>query len=183
MQRIEPEESSGRGRCCLIVNTLRCHFFIKEMNENYRADFNKRLNASEAAKWQVAKYINNAGVPCSVNPSVMVPPGGDPDRYKDGGDLFMHMRTEVKHNPRADFTCVQTFPFDELIVCNCKSFDGQAVEPRYYFIVNGPMSHAAIIDVRMTKDKWLRKDCTDTRRGHTYEAYYCPKELATWITL
>lgn len=156
---------------------------FKEMKQEYRVNFEHRLSASEAAKLAVVKYINRQGMPCSVNPSIMVPKGQDPDNYKDGGDLFMHFRTEVKHRPKLDFTCGATFPFDTILICSQASFDDQAVVPRYYFICNGPMTHAALVDVKKTRNKWRLITQKDQERGYSYPAYVLHKSEAAWIQL
>ena len=153
------------------------------MKQEYRVNFEHRLSASEAAKLAVVKYINRQGMPCSVNPSIMVPKGQDPDNYKDGGDLFMHFRTEVKHRPKLDFTCGATFPFDTILICSQASFDDQAVVPRYYFICNGPMTHAALVDVKKPRNKWRLITQKDKERGYSYPAYVLHKSEAAWIQL
>jgi len=151
--------------------------------DNYRVNFEHRLSASEAAKLAVVKYINRQGMPCSVNPSVMYPAGEDPEKYKDGGDLFMHFRTEVKHRPKLDFTGAETYPFDTVLICSQSSFDSQVVQPKYYFICNGPMTHAALVDVKKTKDNWLVLDQPDFERNYTTKTYAIPKQDVIWIQL
>ena len=153
--------------------------------EDYRRSFEQRLSDSEAAKMAVVQYINRQGMPCSINPSIMFPKGADAEDYKDGGDLFMHFRTEVKHRRKLDFTCAVTYPFDTIIICQRDSFDKQAVKPRFYFICNGPMSHAALVDVKATLDKWILERMTDHERGsdYWYDAYTIPKDAVKWITL
>lgn len=153
------------------------------MEEEYRKDFSKRLANSQTAQIAVQGFILKQKVPCSINPNTMVPPGGDPNNYKDGGDLFMHFRTEVKHNPSTKWTCKSDYPYSDLLICNCKSVDDQAIPPKYFFIVNGPMTHAALVDVNKTQDRWFKKAITDRRRNHTYDCYVTPLDSAKWITL
>ena len=156
---------------------------VEIMRESYRQNFEQRLSKSESAKLAVAHYVNNQGMPCSLNPSIMVPKGSDPELYKDGGDMFMHFRTEVKHRPTLDFTSANTFPFPTIIICAKESFDSQVCKPKFYFVCNGPLTHAALIDVRQTQDRWKAESVRDNERGYSYQAYTIDKHLARWITL
>jgi len=156
---------------------------IEVMREEYRNNFEARLHKSEAAKLAVAHYVNSMGMPCSLNPSLMAPKGADPELYKDGGDMYLHFRTEVKHRPSLNFTSAEDFPFDTIIVCAKESFDSQACQPKFYFVCNGPLTHAALIDVKQTREQWYEESVRDNERGYSYMAYSIPKEAARWIVL
>ena len=95
----------------------------------------------------------------------------------------MHFRTEVKHRPKMDFTGPETYPFNTVIICAKESFDSQAVSPKFYFICNGPMTHAALIDVRKTKEQWITESMPDHERGYVTDCYTIPKAAVNWITL
>jgi hypothetical protein len=57
------------------------------------------------------------------------------------------------------------------------------VQPKYYFICNGPMTHAALVDVKKTKDNWLVLDQPDFERNYTTKTYAIPKQDVIWIQL
>lgn len=155
------------------------------MNEDYRKSFSKALSGSRSAVLKAQDYIQGLKIPTFLNPTIMVPPGGDPNNYKDGGDLYMCMRTEVKH-PNVQWTNKDNYPFPDIIICACDSFDDQAIPPKYYLLFNQDKSRVMSIDVNRTKDDWFKKDIPDNRegRGYTYPCYMISKENSEiiWIT-
>lgn len=157
------------------------------MDKEYRKSFAPALEASKSSQLKVQQYLLGLGIPCTINPTIMVPPGGDPENYKDGGDLYMNMRTEVKNNPDTEWEGKDDYPHDDILICARSAVDDQAVPPKYFFIVNGPETKAAVIDVNKTKHLWSKWQAYDGRpgRGYEYPAYYINKdsEEIKWITL
>ena len=137
------------------------------MEETYRKDLEKRLNKSDSAVKKVFDYILKTGTPCHMNPTRCVPKGGNPNNYKDNGDLYIHQRTEVKHNPGMTWTGMDDFPYSDLIICNCSSIDDQGIPPLMFYIVNGPKTHAAEIDVSKTRHHWFKQQIYDSYRGYS----------------
>jgi len=157
------------------------------MEVEYRKSFTEALEGSKPAQLAVQEYALSMGLPCVRQPAIMVPPGGNPENYKDGGDLFFQMRAEVKHNPDCHWFNADDYPYPDILICRTDSFDDQPIKPRYYFIVNGDISRAAVIDVFRTEQYWTTWPVFDGRpgRGYEYPAYHIQKdrEEVAWITL
>ena len=154
------------------------------MNEEYRKSFSEALSGSRSAVLKAQEYIVGLKIPTLLNPTIMVPPGGNPNNYKDGGDLYMLMRTEVKH-PNLQWTNKDDYPFPDIIICACDSFDDQAIPPKYYMIWNKEKTSAMSIEVNRTKSDWFKRDIRDSRagRGYSYPCYMISKEHSEiqWI--
>ena len=105
------------------------------MNSMYRKSFEPRYARSKVAVEVVRKFImETMKIPVLEIPSFMCPVGEDPENYKDEGDLFMQMRTEVKHNPGKYWTGRSSCYESELIICACHSYDNKRDKPKYLYI-------------------------------------------------
>ena len=153
------------------------------MDNSYYNSFADRLDRSKEAQKIVMDYICSLGIPCTINPAIMVPRGGDPNQYKDNGDLWMQMRAEVKHNPNSYWQGCNSYPTANIIICNAKVYDELPFQPKFFYIVNGPMTHAAIIDVARTKELWVKAETVDPYRGHKYVTYQIGKQHPAFVKI
>jgi hypothetical protein len=103
----------------------------------------------------------------------------DRKEYADKGDIYASgKRMEVKHLKR-DFV-YREWPFATVTICAKASFDAADPKPDYYFILNQPMTIAAIVDVRNTRPIWTVRKQTDPARGYEYDVYALDPDFLGW---
>lgn len=141
--------------------------------------FLKRLKESRPAQFLVGYWLYARGNEIRINPGVDRPDTGDiffrkpmPEAY---GAERIWTRAEVKHRS-LDFVCLGDYPFPDVMVCNCKSWDRSIQKPSWYFILNKEMTHALAIPGR-TFDSWEKRDRPDSYYGRSEKCYFCPLEL------
>jgi len=144
--------------------------------------FKRKFISSRAAVFKVAEFLNREKN-CTVTvPQMQLAP--DPtyaSEYRDDGDITVngdHI-VEVKHRSLS-FTSAATYRYDDIIIANVESADRH--DAYAYFIVNKPMTHAAIVYGK-TKPKWYKRTVREIERGTTEEKYLCDKKDAVFVQL
>lgn len=155
------------------------------MNLPNHEKFLVRFDESHTAVWYVARWIWEKKNLDVTFPKVKKSPTADQwEKYIDGGDLIVEgKRIEVKHYS-CIFTNASDIPYKDFFVCAKHSFDNAKEKPLFYFIVNGNMTRAAVVDCSKC-DRWYTKETTDKYYGKNYKQvkYCCPKEDLLFITL
>ena len=135
--------------------------------EKYRAsnqrNFINSLRGSKPAVRMMAGYFAERGHDVEEPATSESPRREDWAKQVDRGDLFVNgQRVEVKHWPERTFTCARDFPFKRLMICNKLSWNRADPKPVAYYIVNAPMTHAAIV-LPKTRPHWELKTWVDKR--------------------
>lgn len=142
-------------------------------------DFESRFRASRKAEMAVALYLLNRGHTVTLPKRQMAKTFAERKDYADKGDVYASgRRIEVKHI-KHDFD-YQVWPFPTAAICAKKSFDAADPRPDYYYIVNAPMTVAALVDVKTTFPDWKVHRITDKLRGYDYEVYAVEPEYLGW---
>ena len=145
-------------------------------------EFQDRLARSHDAGVCVADYLSRRGRSVTISGLSIAPTVSESSHYVDSGDLFLHKRVEVKQIQRP-FSCVDDYPYEDILVCSVASFDRARDKPYLYFVVDVTMTHAGVIVVDQTRQSWTTRSIKDSRRGTSQLTYTCPKSLAQFITI
>jgi hypothetical protein len=143
--------------------------------------FLENLDASVAAVWSIAKWLQSHGYAVTVNPIRKAPAHEQWKEYVDHGNIEIRRRVEVKHLS-VNFTGRQDWLFgSKFLVCAKHSFDHITPKPYAYVIVSADFSACAIVH-SSTSDKWTIESRQDVRHGDDYqqEFYLCPIDLVKW---
>ena len=142
--------------------------------------FRGHLEASDEAVVEAAKCLCAQGYTISRPPTSVAPSRAECLQHVDNGDLFVHMRLEVKHLS-ANFTGLHDWPFPDFIVCSKNSYDRANPKPYAYWIWNKARTHVAIVG-RDSFKRWEPKEKTDRRYNNmTQDFYHCPLEDVYWM--
>tara|TARA_B100000131_G_scaffold306986_1_gene334693 strand:+ start:209 stop:670 length:462 start_codon:yes stop_codon:yes gene_type:complete len=153
---------------------------MNRVKENYRR-FLEHLEKSTDGVFHVARWLHSKGIPCTINPTFA--PKEYNEEAKDNGDLWIQQKVEVK-TMRFNFTDMESWPYKTFIVCASHSYDDTFIKPYKYVILSNDKTHAAIVDVKATKDKWYRMRKQDKRYiDYSQEFYFCPIELLEFVKL
>ena len=146
-----------------------------------RERFVQSLHESRAATFKVGQWLHLLGYDVRI-PAFYIPTAKNDPGISDKGDIFIvkkdqpEKRMEVKHRPKLNFTTKEDWPFkDGMFVSNVEVVERGDVNLGAYIIVNGPMTHIAIIRPE-TRRYWTQVDvwCSNTRK--TERKFQCPVE-------
>lgn len=144
--------------------------------------FTDQLASSYQTVYSVAHWLTGKGYSVTMPKRAVAASAKDASTYVDEGDLFLHLRLEVKRR-KLDFTCKEDFPFPDIMVCSRNSYDRADPKPFTYYMVNKAGSHAAIVRSSTSKN-WTIQTTKDGRRvNYQQEIYYCPVELLEFVKL
>ena len=94
--------------------------------------------------------------------------------FADDGDLEILQRVEVKRRVSLTFSTKADFPYKTLIVDACHCYDRAKPKPYAYIIFNREMTAAFVIDVKATKEQWVRVTKKDRFKNRDREFYEVP---------
>jgi hypothetical protein len=136
------------------------------------------LAVSREAVEHVAHWLSVRGHPVFLQPILARPDPAHMAEYGGQWDLGVVWRVEVKRRALR-FTGRDDFPFDTVIVDSCHTFDAAPTKPAFVFVLNHDMTACLVVDVRRTKEHWVR--VVRQSRGRDRAAYECPVALTTAV--
>lgn len=110
------------------------------------------------------------------------PTPGERERFKDRGDLLVHVNgeewqtIEVIHRRDGHFTSAEDFPYPTVIVCT--ETERERIDPFLYLVFDVDLSHVAVINPAKTAEEWTLEEHTIGGRAQTVHA--CPTSLCNW---
>jgi len=133
--------------------------------------FLQHLEESQGAVWRVASWLNGRGHTTTLSPSSSAPTHGEWKKHADVGDLFIHLRVEVKHLS-AKFSCREDWPFrSNFIVCAKHAWDRAEPKP-YAFIFLSSDSKSLAVVMGSSSDQWRVEERTDSRYKDVSQSFY-----------
>lgn len=145
--------------------------------------FLARLDDSHEAVITVASWLSSRGNSVTISGLQRAPSPADWTHFTDSGDLFIHQRVEVKRLSQ-DFTCADDWKYrDKFIVCGKAAFDRAAPKPYAFVCVNQSQTHAGIVLVNQTQDKWFVETKEDKNYQQPQTFYVVPTSLVKFVEI
>jgi hypothetical protein len=144
-------------------------------NENHPL-FLKYLTESEAAVWEVARWLQRRGTSVTVKASGQAPAYSDWQDYSDNGDLELVLRGEVKHLG-CEFSGLADWPFPDFMVCNKHSYDKAFPKPAYYFYLSKSKRSLGVLNTNTSSEWWVKKRSDHRFNGREQEFYITKPSL------
>ena len=139
-----------------------------------RQIFENRLDRSQAAVDRGADWLRKQGY------DVIVPPirKDRPDKH----DIWVihpeRFNVEVKHRYRLNFTGLDDFPWNTILVCAKETWDWRSEKPRWFLNFNKPMTCFVFIDAIKTRQHWtIKKAVQDCDYKTCQDDFQCPIDL------
>lgn len=142
--------------------------------------FVEDLDRSHEAVRLVAEFLTSRGHPVVLQPTWVRPDASVRGNYRDGGDLYLQQRIEVKRRT-FDFTSRSDYPHPSATVDVCELFDQKRPVPHVYVICSYNMQHAAFVDVARSRKFWTT--FAPKARGRVRELYLCPLDHISFARL
>ena len=141
-------------------------------------EFKRQVAASEPAKYIAAEFLQR-WKKCSV---IIRPPGALPAGTKDEGDIiaFIERVVEVKHRGFS-FTCLEDYPYSEVIISNVPSADRHNVS--MWIIMNKEKTHAGIVTADAKKKYAFKKTFFVSNTQQQEENYIISKSYVKFVKL
>jgi len=155
----------------------------ERMREGQHADFQKRLGKSSPTVFAVAEHFHCKGHIVQVNAVHIAPTAAEAEHYLDDGDLFVLLRYEVKHRPKLSFTCARDYKYEDVMVGRKQSVDRAGDSVTAYMIVNAARTHAAVINIKKTREFWRVGDERASNTNNIETFYFCPMVLVEFVKL
>ena len=147
---------------------------IRKTYKQFKADFFK----SQKAVLSVAGYFQRKGKAVYL-PSIKVRPEDAHHKdYQDKGDLFVKEgKIQIKHLSR-EFTSLETFPFDPVIVDEQYKIKAQEDKPPIMYVSVEKHLRGALIIPWSTNTAWTSEEKTDSKQQNSKRVFtVCPKNL------
>jgi hypothetical protein len=123
----------------------------------------------------VAEYLRVRDYDISVPETVVRPDFDQRHHYRDGGDILMQKRIEVKRR-RFNFTCAEDYPYDTVILSPCYVVDRiPLAQLEGFVVVNEPGTHICIVKAD-SRPEWQRIQRYDRYYARQEEYYTVSKE-------
>jgi hypothetical protein len=144
-----------------------------------------RMRKSDAAVKIVTEWMSQ-WVHCFIGVMKVVTPEEAEAGYTDICDFVSYehgkwILNEVKGRSN-DFTSVESFYWDDAIVCSKDAFDRKEANgfiPTRFIELSKDKTHVAVLDVVSTRDKWRVKPIHDPRLGYATNCYIVDKKVLT----
>lgn len=158
---------------------------------DFHTRLTRKLKKSQMPVAVVAAYLSKQGLDITFPKLRICPRGENYADYTDAGDIHMHVgteqyRLEVKQN-NTDATGVYNWPYQDYMICELATWEKYELSgklPEFFFLINTPMTHAAILHVPSTRHKWGIRTYNDrTRGGDECIAYTCTGDMVNWMDL
>lgn len=117
---------------------------------NTYEEFAQRLRASIPGVLAIVGWLYRHGWAVSLPALVLRPKDQHYTKYQDRGDLFATKgdkacRFEVKYMQRANFTCMDDYPFDDFFIADADAVDRANGEVEAYIWVSNNLKYAAFV--------------------------------------
>lgn len=151
------------------------------------AKFQQHLRESQSCVDLAAEWLRRTGYNVIVNPMSVAATHGEWREHRNGGDLSVAMRVEVK-GLSCDFTGPDDWPFKSngekaAIVCARHAWDDAKPKPYAFIQFNKQRTHCAFIR-GSTNSLWWVEVKTDRRYDEYHQAFYmCPLTHVGFATL
>lgn len=146
-------------------------------------NFVSDLLLSKHAVRRVAAWLTDKGYQVILRPTIVRPSPDVRMEYSDDGDLGIVLTVEVKRRMTIPFHSRADFPYPDIIVDVCHTFDNRVIKPYAYVILNADMSCAVVIMTGKTRLYWSKVKKFDTNAQRLREYYVCPLEHVEFRTL
>jgi hypothetical protein len=151
-------------------------------SKDWDESFIDRFKQSRKTEMVVAVWLLSRGNEVRVPQKTLRNDWSERMNHADEGDVIVNgKRCEVK-GLRRNFE-LGKWPFPYALVCSKWSYDRSEKKPDVYFLVSGDHTCAAVIDVRVTRDRWKVVKQEDFERGEIYDAYSIDPSLLQWYEL
>ena len=167
--------------------------------ENNHRKFQSSLIDSRPGVLRVGRWQEYQGITVYIPPMEVAPTRAVAPEYSDDGDIHIigppelaGRVIEAKVRPKMKFTCACDYgemkngkfkKYPTVMVCNKPQFDRADPKPWKIIILNGPMTHAAIIKAYTRPDWtiWYRR--LDPRTMTYQDVYMCALDLVEFERL
>jgi hypothetical protein len=155
--------------------------------------FQGELELSHISVRRMAAWFQDRGYHVWIPPHTVAPTHAEALEHSDGGDLFVNgelyeiKRLTVEWNYVGHGSDLQDgdWPFPSFIVDDAGTYDRKDREPRYYYVLNWSMTHAAIVDMPNVRG-WRRGRVWNRKAGftpHLQDVYLCYLTCLEFIKL
>jgi hypothetical protein len=142
--------------------------------------FIKDLRDSKVAVQVATQWLNSKGYAVIVRPTFIRPSAEQMSDFSDDGDLEILQRIEVKRRQSLTFTSKEDFPYKTAIVDACHCYDNAKPKPYAYIIFNRDLSGAFIVDVKATRQQWVRVTKRDRFKNRDRDFYEVSTDLVSF---
>lgn len=140
-----------------------------------RQNFENRLAKGNKTEREVAALLESHGIYCE---KPEMPEGLKTSEYtKRQIDLLANGKVLEIKGRSIDFTCVEDFRYDDVIVEGVNGFNTKERRPDFYVMASQKTGHIIALDVADTFDKWTVRSTTDRFRQITYPTFIAETRL------
>lgn len=155
--------------------------------------FQGELALSQVSVRRMAAWFRNRGDHVWIPPHTVAPTRAEALAHSDGGDLFVNGELNEIKRLTAEWNYVGSgvdlqdhdWPFPSFIVDDKGTYDRKKREPRWYYILNWTMTHAAIVDMPNVRG-WRQGKVWNQKAGfteHEQDVYLCHITCVRFIKL